>query len=141
MIVASAALLFKTARPEEQSILDQATVFLGDISTPDPNALISTNFKSFTRTETGSLPDKTSEFKIDLKEIKAIHSIMVSNICTTGVKRLSLGVSHVRVGNDEAAYSTNNPVVLDDIVEGGFFEFSSLASGRYLDFRRDGCNP
>ena len=52
-----------------------------------------------------------------------------------------IGDSHIRLGNDSAALSTINTMIVDDITDGGFFEATSLLSGRYLTIRRDLASP
>ena len=46
----------------------------------------------------------------------------------------------MRVGDDETPFSTANTIVKSGIVDGGLFTLTP-ASGRYLNFRRDGANP
>ena len=48
-----------------------------------------------------------------------------------------MGSSHIRVGNDDAQWSNLNPIAYDNIVDGGFQEFTGVFSGRYLTLRRD----
>ena len=52
-----------------------------------------------------------------------------------------MGVTHLRIGNDSAVFSTINEMIVDNITAGGFFEASSLLSGRYLTIRRDLTSP
>ena len=51
-----------------------------------------------------------------------------------------MGSVHVRVGDDEAAFSTANAIVKSGILDGGLFTLTPV-SGRYFNFRRDGANP
>ena len=55
-----------------------------------------------------------------------------------------MGNAHLRLGNDSTAYSTTNPEVKSNIIEGGFFELDLQASavpvGQYLTLRRVGRN-
>ena len=51
-----------------------------------------------------------------------------------------MGSVHVRVGDDEAAFSTANTIVKSGILDGGLFTLTPT-SGRYFNFRRDGPNP
>ena len=47
----------------------------------------------------------------------------------------------MRVGDDSTPYSTSNQKVFDNIVDGGFFEFTQVYSGTYLTIRRDEESP
>ena len=62
-----------------------------------------------------------------------IRSIFLSNRSGTGSDRI--GLSHIRVGNDSADFSTLNSIVVPEIVEGGFFEVTDPISGRYINLR------
>ena len=52
-----------------------------------------------------------------------------------------MGDSHIRIGDDSTELSTLNTMIVDNITDGGFFEASSLLSGRYLSIRRDTVSP
>ena len=54
---------------------------------------------------------------------------------------MSIGNSHIRVGDDNAEFSTANPIAYDNIFDGGFLEFTDVFSGRYLNLRRDTDAP
>ena len=64
-----------------------------------------------------------------------IRSIFISNRSGGGTNRI--GLSHIRLGNDSADFSTINSIVVPAIVEGGFFEVNDPISGRYINVRRD----
>ena len=65
----------------------------------------------------------------------SIRSIFLSNRSGNGSDRI--GLSHIRLGNDSAVFSTLNSIVVPDIVDGGFFEVNDPISGRYINVRRD----
>ena len=48
-----------------------------------------------------------------------------------------IGDSHIRLGDDDTEYSTSNTIIVASVTDGGFWEASSLISGRYLTIRRD----
>ena len=64
-----------------------------------------------------------------------IRSIFLSN--RSGGSSDRIGLSHIRLGNDFADFSTLNSIVIPEIVEGGFFEVTNPISGRYINLRRD----
>ena len=68
----------------------------------------------------------------------SIRSIFLIN--RSGAFAFRIGNSHIRLGDDSATFSTNNESVVDNIVEGGFFEVDEVdyqISGRYINVRRD----
>ena len=48
-----------------------------------------------------------------------------------------MGITHIRIGDDREAYSTNNEKIVDNITDGGFFEATEILSGKYINVRRD----
>ena len=52
-----------------------------------------------------------------------------------------MGDSHIRIGDDSAPLSNSNVMIVNSVVDGGFFEATSLLSGRYLSIRRDTSSP
>ena len=131
---------------EEESILDQATVSSHDVNdyyTPDPQAFINANFKSFIHSSTTSHSDgETQEFMIEFAESKILHSVFVNNYGSkTDLYRYRMGNSHLRLGNDASPYSTNNAIVRNNIVDTGFFKLDNLSTGKVLTIRRIGLAP
>ena len=47
-----------------------------------------------------------------------------------------IGTSEIRLGDDEAAYSSVNSVVWPALYDGGFFPIGTSYNGRYLTIRR-----
>ena len=39
-----------------------------------------------------------------------------------------MGITHIRIGDDREAYSTNNVKIVDNITDGGFFEATEILS-------------
>ena len=68
----------------------------------------------------------SAEFKIILKEPAKVHTVMIVNYCDFKGSRNSLGSSQLRLGKDRADFTTENPVIVDEIVEGGFREADPL---------------
>ena len=52
-----------------------------------------------------------------------------------------MGDSHIRIGDDSAPLSNSNVMIVNSVVDGGFFEATSLLPGRYLTIRRDTSSP
>ena len=75
------------------------------------------------------------EYTVDLGQSQYIQSIFVLN--RNGNYSRRIGDSHIRIGDDSTVLSTTNVMIVDDITDGGFFEATSLLSGRYLSIRRD----
>ena len=73
--------------------------------------------------------DGSAEFKIRLKEPAKVHTVMIVNYCDLKGSRNSLGSSQLRLGMDRADFTTENPVIVGEIVEGGFRVADSLKKG------------
>ena len=100
----------------------------------DNQLVISNGYKSWffiDEEATESSDGETAEIMINFGEIRTPHTLFLLNNCYDDENQTSLGSSEVRVGNDEAAFSTDNAVVKSDIVEGGFHELD-LTSGQFL---------
>ena len=53
-------------------------------------------------------------------------SIYLQNSGSDPLYHRRIGLSHIRIGEDPAAYSINNAVAIDNITDGGFFEASDV---------------
>ena len=80
----------------------------------------------------------TQEFTIQLVESKTIHSILIVNAHENMTEKGWIGVSHVRIGDDNSDYSMINTKVKDNIINGGLFKLDSLTTGSVINLRRDG---
>ena len=120
------------ASAEESSILDGAQVeskylVYGDSVAGD---LIGRGFNNpvqfLDENSNNNDYDVSAEFKIILKEPAKVHTIMIVNYCDLKGSRNSLGSSQLRLGMDIADFTTDNPVIVGEIVEGGFRVADSL---------------
>ena len=104
--------------------------------------MIGAGFKSCWYDELyNGLADGTNEIQIDFGQTRRPVSFFLINNCAYFDAQMMIGSSHVRVGNDSAAFSTNNTKVKSDIVDGGIFSLEKPESGRFIAFRRDGPDP
>ena len=71
----------------------------------------------------------TTEISIDFGKEQTVHSIQLVNNCYNDDYQKVIGSSHVRLGNDSAAWSESNAVVKDNIVDGGSFKLEGLPKG------------
>lgn len=120
-----AAGLFQVARAEEESMMTGATIVKDygkaiSYQSPNPDVLIGPGFKSYAFSDDCCL---MAEFTIDFGEPKTVHSIFLNDVAKNfDDEQETIGVSHIRAGNDRTEFSTTNVVVRDNIVDGGFFK-------------------
>ena len=74
---------------------------------------------------------------IEFPESQAIHTIFIALPAKNQREQKKFGVSHVRVGDDDTPYNTNNAMAASGMTSGGFHEVTSIVSGKYLTVRRD----
>ena len=77
---------------------------------------------------------------IDFNETRTPYAFLLVNICKDGLWKKYMGECEIRVGDDDARFSTNRAIVKSNVVEGGLFDLDP-ASGRYISMRRNGANP
>ena len=130
--VLAAALLIQVGSAEEESILSSATVvdhgYFLTSRTPTPSDLIGDNFKTLITCDEGY---DMMEMTVDLGHSvsNSVISVFLQNLDNKDDLQYRIHVSHFRIGDDSAVFSTTNSIVRDNVVSGGFFEFSPVVSG------------
>ena len=135
------------ASAEESSILDGAQVDSKYLVNGDSLAgdLIGRGFNNHVQflNDNSNNPDydDSAEFKIILKEPAKVHTVMIVNYCNPRGFRNSLGSSQLLLGMDRADFTTENPVIVEKIVDGGFRVSDFLTKGDVVSLRRIGPDP
>ena len=134
-------MLCKLALGEEESILTGASVIdhgKFHSTTPATSEFIGEGFKSLIES-TNCCP--MVDFTVDLGKSLPVLSVFLVNSAHSISHQYRIGVSHIRIGEDQTEYSTSNSVIVDNITDGGFFEAPLILTGRYLTIRRDLVSP
>ena len=96
--------------------------------------MISGYYKSYCSSTNSHSGDK--EFVIDLQENKTLNTVYFSHRYDNRNNSYRCGTAEIRLGDDSAAYNSNNSVVWAALYDGGFFPIGTTFNGRYLTIRR-----